>query len=156
HLLLSVLAVRFGDQFPIRADKLNALRDYLNRNTTYDDLLLTSSFALFPFAVSISIGIRRYWVVVIIWLPNYDWLSIKIRVTEQRSRLFEIHDGEKELVVFLQDASAATNDLLERRHRVDGLVEDDQLAGSRIYTGGQQLRGGCDNRKPAFGVDEVV
>jgi hypothetical protein len=39
--------------------------------------------------------------------------------------------------VLLQNARATTNDLLERRHRVDGLVEDDQFAGPRIYASRQ-------------------
>ncbi len=53
--------------------------------------------------------------------------------------LLKVHDGEIEFVVSLVDASAAPDDLLEFRHRIDGLVQHDQLAGLRIYARAHQL-----------------
>ncbi len=51
---------------------------------------------------------------------------------------------------------AAADDLLEHGHRGNGLVEHDQLAGLGIDAGGQQFRGGGDDREFALRVDEVV
>jgi hypothetical protein len=74
---------------------------------------------------------------------------------EQPGGALEVHDGEVELVVVLADARAASDDLLELGHGVDGLIQHDELAGFRIDAGGQQLGGGGDDRIRLVVVDEV-
>ena len=79
-------------------------------------------------------------------LVDLHRIAVEVRVGEQRGGPLEVHDGEEELVVVLVDARAAADDLLELGHRLDALVEHDQLAGLRIDAGGHQLRGRGDDR----------
>ena len=54
------------------------------------------------------------------------------------------------------DAGAAADDLLELGHGADRAVEHDQAAGLGIDAGGEQARGGDDDRVLRFRVDEVA
>ncbi len=56
----------------------------------------------------------------------------------------------------LVDPGAAADDLLELGHRADFAVEDDQAAGLGIDPGGEQARGGDDDRVFRLRVDEVA
>ena len=71
-------------------------------------------------------------------------------------RAAEVDQGEVELLGVLVDAGAAADDLLELGHRADLAVEHDQAAGLGIDAGGEQARGGDEDRILRFRVDEVA
>ena len=79
-------------------------------------------------------------------LVNLHRVAIKIRVDKQFGGLFEIDDGEEVLVVIFVDARATANDLLELGHRLDALIQHDELAGLGIHARGHQFGGGRDDR----------
>ena len=58
--------------------------------------------------------------------------------------------------MFFLDPGTAPDNLLEGGHGVDRLVEDDELAGLGVHSGGKKLGGGGDDGELGFGVDEVV
>ena len=62
----------------------------------------------------------------------------------------EVDQGEVELLGVLVDAGAAADDLLELGHRADLAVEHDQPAGLGVDAGGEQPRGGDDDRIVRF------
>lgn len=95
-------------------------------------------------------------VIRIIAVNDDDGLAIEIRITEELSRLLEIHDREEELVVVLIDAGPTPDDLFEHGHRVDGAIQHDELAGLRIDAGRQKLGGSCDDRIRLFRVNKIV
>ncbi len=106
-----------------------------------------------------AIGIARIWWndgIVRRWFIDLHRIAIEGRIREQCSRALEIHDREKKLVVVLIDARAAPDDLLELGHRVDVLIEHNQMAGLCIHTGGHKLRSRRDHREGGFGIDEVI
>jgi hypothetical protein len=86
---------------------------------------------------------------------DHHRFAIEIRVGEQAGGALEVHDGEVELLVVLAQAGATADDLFELGHRVDVLVQHDELAGLGINAGGQQLGGGDDDRVRFVVVDEV-
>ena len=51
---------------------------------------------------------------------------------------------------------AAPDDLLELGHGADFAVEHDQAAGLGVHAGGEQARGGDDDRVCGFRVDEIA
>ena len=68
----------------------------------------------------------------------------------------EVDEREVVLLRVLVDARAAPDDLLELGHGADFAVQHDQPAGLGIDAGGQQPRGGDDDRVLRFRVDEVA
>ena len=56
----------------------------------------------------------------------------------------------------LVDPRSSPDDLLELGHRIDSLVQDNQFAGPRINTGGQQFAGCRNDRIRFVRVDEVT
>ena len=68
----------------------------------------------------------------------------------------EVDQGEVVLLRVLVDAGAAADDLLELGHRAHFAVEDDEAAGLGVDTGGEQARGGDDDRIFRLRVDEVA
>jgi hypothetical protein len=56
----------------------------------------------------------------------------KIRVGKEFGGLLEIHDGKPELACFLVDTSATAHGLLELDHRLDALVEHNEIGGPGI------------------------
>ena len=71
-------------------------------------------------------------------------------------RAAEIDQGEVELLRVLVDAGAAADDLLELGHGADVAVEHDEAAGLGIHAGGEQARGGDEDRVLGLRVDEVA
>ena len=100
-------------------------------------------------------GFWRHYRLFRFGLVDHHGLAVEIRVSKQTRGALEIHDGEVELLVVLAQAGAATDDLLELGHRVDVLVQHDELAGFGIHSGGEQLGGGGDDRVKLVVVDEV-
>jgi hypothetical protein len=103
-LLSGEVPIGLGDQLSVGADILDALRQDANRNAAHVNL----ARAVGPFEVVALLGHVRGTVafrfgrdrgVVVIGFIDYDGLAIKLRIIEQRRRLFEIRDGEIELVV---------------------------------------------------------
>ena len=82
--------------------------------------------------------------------------AVEVRVGEVVGGLAEVDEGEVVLLGVLVDARAAADDLLELGHRADFAVEHDQAAGLGIDAGGEQPRGGDDDRVFRLRVDEVV
>ena len=150
--------VRFRDEFAVRAEELDPLGENADRHAAEVDLARSvvglEVFAVFLGAIPFRVG--RSGIVVVIGLVNDDRFAVEVRVVEQRRRLLEIHDGEKELAVGLIDARAAANRLLEGGHRIDCLVEHDQFASLGVDAGRHQFGGRRDHRKAALRVDEVV
>ena len=58
---------------------------------------------------------------------------------KQLGRLFEVENGEPQLAVPFVDTCAAPDDLFKFSHRLDVLIQYDQLAGLRINAGCHQL-----------------
>ncbi len=83
-------------------------------------------------------------------------IAVEIGVGEQLGGLLEIHDGKVELLVILVDPGAAPDDLLEFREGFDAFIQHDQLAGLGIHAGGEQFRGGDDDRVTLVRHDEIV
>ncbi len=83
-------------------------------------------------------------------------LAVEIGVSEVVGGLAEVDQGEVVLLGVLVDACAAAHDLLELGHRSHFAVEDDEAAGLGVDTGGEQARGGDDDRILRFRVDEVA
>ena len=65
--------------------------------------------------------------------------TVKAWVGKQLGRLFEIENGEPQLAVPFIDTCAAPDDLFKFSHRLDVLIQYDQLAGLRINAGCHQL-----------------
>ena len=66
-----------------------------------------------------------------------------------------VDDVEGQLAVIGPQPGAAPDDLLEFGHGADRADQDDVLAGRRVDAGGQQVRGGQDDRAAGFHVLEA-
>ena len=104
---------------------------------------------------------RRYIVgrrdgVVFARFVNLHRFAIEIGVGKMVGGFAEVDQGEVVLLGVFMYPRAAPDDLLELGHGADFAVEHDQAAGLRIHAGGEQPRGGDDNRVFGFGVDEVA
>ena len=77
--------------------------------------------------------------------------AVKAFISKQLCRLFEIQNGEPELVVTVINPGTTANDLFEFGH---GLVQNHQFAGFGIDASGHQFRHGGNDRVGLFGVDE--
>ena len=84
--------------------------------------------------------------VVLARLVDLHRLAVEVRIGEVVGRPPEVDEGEVELLGVLVDAGAAADDLLELGHRADLAVEHDQAAGLGVDAGGEQARGGDDDR----------
>ena len=89
-------------------------------------------------------------------LVNLHRLAVKVRVGEVVGGAAEIDQREIELLGVLVNAGAAPDDLLEFRHGAHGAVEHDEAAGLGVHAGGEQPRGGDEDRIFCFRVDEVA
>ena len=94
----------------------------------------------------------------VVWADVEDafGVAVKFRVGKEIGYVAEVHDGEEAFAVFLIDAGASADDLLEFDHGADIAIEHYQFAGLCVYPGGHELGGGGDYRVAGFGVDEVV
>ena len=154
--LARVVLERFGDQLAVGVEVLDALGD--DRDLDVVDVILTWLGLQLASARSIrgrrlADGrrvVRRSSPTPVarlaepadssgLGLVDLHRVAVEVRVGEERGGPLEVHDGEEELVVVLVDARAAADDLLELGHRLDALVEHDQLAGLGIDAGGHQL-----------------
>ena len=100
--------------------------------------------------------VRRRDGIVLARLVDLHRLAVEVGVGEVVGRLAEVDQGEVVLLGVLVDAGAAADDLLELGHRADFAVEHDQAAGLGIDAGGEQARGGDDDRVLRLRVDEVA
>ena len=86
--------------------------------------------------------------------------AVKLGVEEQARGIAEVEDIEVPLVDFAFavdiDTRATTNHLLEQRHGVDFLVDDDESASLAIDACGEQFGGSDDDGVLLLGVDEAV
>ena len=94
--------------------------------------------------------------VVLARFVNLHRLAVKLGIGKMIGRAAEVDQGEVKLLGVLMDAGAAPDDLLELGHRADCPVEHDQPAGLGIDAGGEQARGGDEDRIFGFRVDEVA
>ena len=84
-------------------------------------------------------------------------VAVEVRVGEQAGgRAGVVEDVEPELAVVVADAGAAADDLLELGHGADHAGQHDVLAGGGIHAGGEQLRGGEDDRRAGLHVLEAA
>ena len=89
-------------------------------------------------------------------LVDLHRVAIELLVGEKLGRTLEVQDGEPTLAEIFTQTRAAADDLLEERHRLDVLVEDDQFAGLRVHAGAHQFGGGRDHRHRLLWVDEII
>ena len=89
-------------------------------------------------------------------LVDLHWVTVEGRVGKQLGGALEVEDGEPALAQVFAQPRAPADDLFEQRHRLDVLVQHDQLAGLRIHARAHQLGSGGDDRVGLLGVDEVV
>src|SRR5690348_819102 len=169
-LVARVVAQGLGDELAVRAVVLHALGDHRDGDVVDHVARARLAYASatrrlrlapgwFTFAVTfVRAGrlLRWHRRLAGIGLIDLHRIAIEGRIGEQLGGFLEIHDGEPVLVVVLVDTRTAADDLLELGHRLDVLVENDQLAGLRIHAGGHQLAGGGDDRVALFRIDEVV
>ena len=84
--------------------------------------------------------------IILARLVDLHRLAVEIGVGKVVGGVPEIDEGEVILLGVLVDAGAAADDLLELGHGADCAVEHDQAAGLRVHAGGEQARGGDDDR----------
>jgi hypothetical protein len=66
-------------------------------------------------------------------LVDLHRVAVEGGVGEELGGALEVQDGEPALAQVFAQAGAAADDLLEQRHRLDVLVQHDELAGLRIH-----------------------
>ena len=163
HGRARVVLERLRNQLAVGAVVLDALR-HDGDGDAADDVLADARLGL---VVVCALGVRAVEVVEPLRWRRRDrlarlrleddlGLAVERRVGEELGGLLEVEDREPELAGLLVDARAAADDLLELDHRLDALVEDDDLAGLRVHAGGEQLRGRRDDGVALLRVDEVV
>jgi len=81
-------------------------------------------------------------------------VPIPLRIEEVLVRLDEVED--REVVLPLEEARAAADDLLEFNHRVDRTHEHNGADVAGVYTGGEFLGGGQDGRNGAIVILEFA
>ncbi len=150
----SVVLERLGDELAVGAVVLDPLGDDVDRDVADDVFdaasarVCTGVFAIaavgsgFRAAVAFLAGNLingRSDRIIGAGFIDLHWLAVEVRVGEKLGGLLEVHDGEVELAVVLVDPGAAADDLLELGHRLDALVQHDELAGLGIHAGGHQL-----------------
>ena len=77
-----------------------------------------------------------------LWLVDDNLGRRRSRILEQLGGILEVHDGEVILAVFFFDAGAAPDNLFESGHGLNGFIEDDELTGLGIDSGGEKFGGG--------------
>src|SRR5215216_4422693 len=101
------------------------LRSYLY--TTNDGFIITLQ--------RLAWFIRRHDRVIISGLVDLDRVAVECWIGKQLRRLPKIHNGEEEFVVSLIYASTAAYYLFEFGHRLDALVQNDQLTCLNVNAG---------------------
>src|ERR1035437_5562898 len=86
-----------------------------------------------------------------VWIAG---LAVPLGVAEMVVRFYEVVDGE--VVLAVVEARAATDDLLELDHRIDGAHQDDVADVAGVHAGGELLRGREDGGDGFFVVLEVA
>ena len=87
---------------------------------------------------------------------NLHRFAVEVRIGEMVGCAAKVDECEVILAGVFMHAGATADDLFELGQAADATLQHNETTGLRVNASGEQARGGDDNRRRTFGVDEIA